>query len=148
MSVDQAETRRCDLSQEDRSRQVGGLNSGVIQPFAAPIIRDLGQLDDLDREPFRMGRYERSEAGDVELEDAVGVELVARLGCAGLKLRIARKAAGLLRWFGSRPVRALLRTAIPGHPQKVEPKLEPIASWKVEPMAFARKKLQENQWSG
>jgi len=31
-----------------------------------------------------------------------GVELVAWLGRAGLKLRIAPKPAGLLRWFGSR----------------------------------------------
>jgi hypothetical protein len=38
--------------------------------------------------------------------------------------------------------------AILDHPQKVEPKLEPIAIGKVEPMAFARKKLQGNQWSG
>ena len=84
MSVDQAEARWCDLSQEYGARQVGRLNSGVIESFVAPVIRDLAQLDGLGREAFRVGRDERNEARDVELEDAVGVELVARLGCAGL----------------------------------------------------------------
>jgi len=74
-----------------------------------------------------MGGDESNEARDVELEDAIGIELVARLNFGGLKLRIAPKAAGLLRWFGSRTVRPLLRTVIPDHPQKVEPKLEPMA---------------------
>jgi len=101
MSVDQAEVRWCDLNQENRSRQVGRLNGGVIQPFAAPVIRDLGQLHDLGREAFQVGRDERNEARDVELEDAVGVELVARLGCAGLKPRIASKGDGLACWSGS-----------------------------------------------
>jgi hypothetical protein len=77
MSVDQAETLSCDLSQEHRSRRVGRLNSGLIQPLAAPVIRDLGQLDGLGRETFRVSRDERNEARDIELEDAVGVELVA-----------------------------------------------------------------------
>lgn len=38
---------------------------------------------------------------DVELEDAVGVELVARPGCAGLKPRIASTGDGLAYWSGS-----------------------------------------------
>ena len=99
MSVYEAEPRRCNLGQEDRSRQVGCLNSSVSEPFAAPVVRHLRQLDDLGREAFRVSRDERNEARDVELEDAVRVELVARLRYAGLKLRIAPKAAGLVRWY-------------------------------------------------
>ena len=102
MSINQVETCRCDLSQDYRPRQVGRLDSGVIEPIAAPVIRDLGELDDLHGESFWVGRDKRNEARDVELEDAVGVELVARLGCTGLKLWIAPKLAGLLRWSGSR----------------------------------------------
>src|SRR5579863_2762631 len=101
MSIDQAETRRRDLSQEDRSREVGCLDSGVLQPCAAAVIRDLRQLDGLGREAFRVGGDKRNEARDVELEDAVGVELIARLGCAGLKLGIAPKGDGFPCWYRS-----------------------------------------------
>jgi hypothetical protein len=68
MSIDQAETRRCDLSQEDRSRQVGRLDSSVIEPSAAPVIWDLRQLDDFGREAFRLGR-------DVDLSPEFEVSL-------------------------------------------------------------------------
>jgi hypothetical protein len=60
MSVDQAETRWRDLDQEDRSRQVGRLDSGVIEPSDAAVIGDLRQRDDLGREAFLMGRDESS----------------------------------------------------------------------------------------
>jgi hypothetical protein len=62
MSVDQADARRCYLSRDDRSREVGRLYSGVIEPVAAPVVRDLGELDGFVREAFRVGRDERDEA--------------------------------------------------------------------------------------
>ncbi|MGH8289582.1 MAG: hypothetical protein ACREV7_11220 [Steroidobacteraceae bacterium] len=91
MSIDQVETLRCDLSQEYRSRQVSRLNSGLIEPVAGAVIRDLRQLDDLGGESFRVGGNESEEPRDIELKDAVRVELVAGLRRTGFKPRIASK---------------------------------------------------------
>ena len=61
MSIDQAETLGRDLSQDDRSRHVGRLDSGVIEAVAAPVVRDLGELDGLVREALRVGGDEGDE---------------------------------------------------------------------------------------
>ena len=64
---------------------------------------------------------ERNEARDVETEDAVGVEILARFHRTGLKLRIGRRSGRGFPVGGEPgPVSARHTMVFPNHPKKVE----------------------------
>jgi hypothetical protein len=99
MTVDHVIAARGDLREENRVRQVGCEDGCFIEIFANAIVSDVRKLDEFDGEPLRMDADKVQESRDIELEDAVRIQLIARLGSARLESAIQFKSRRLLKRF-------------------------------------------------
>jgi hypothetical protein len=99
MAVDHVVTIGCDFSQEDRARQVGCIDGSFIEAAASAIVRYIDELNKLSRKPLCVGVYKGQQSRDVELKDAVRIQLITGLGGAWLKAPIQSENGRLAKWF-------------------------------------------------
>src|ERR1700745_240407 len=99
IAIDHVVTIGCDFSQEDRARQVGCIDGSFIEAGASAIVRDIDRLNKLSRKPLSVGVYKGQQSRDVELKDAVRIQLITRVGGAWLKAPIQSENVRLAKWF-------------------------------------------------
>jgi hypothetical protein len=95
IALDHVVTIRCDFSQENRARQVGYMDGSFIEAAASAKVRYIDELNKLGREPLCVGVYKGQQSRDVELKDAVRIQLITRFGAARLKPPIQSENGGL-----------------------------------------------------
>lgn len=99
IAIDHVVPIGCDFSQDDRARQVGCVDGGFIEAAASAIVRYIDELNKLSRKPLCVGVYKGQQSRDVELKDAVRIQLITRLGGARLKAPIQSENGRLAMWF-------------------------------------------------
>src|SRR6267378_2807913 len=87
VAVDDAVSSGGDFGEQDRTRQVGDADGGFLQIRIA-IVGNVGELERLDGKSLPVSVDKGQKPRYVEFENAVRKQLVARLGRAGLELRI------------------------------------------------------------
>jgi hypothetical protein len=99
ITVDHVVTIRCDFSQEDRARQVGSIDGSFIEAAASAIVWYIDELNKLSRKPLCVGVDKGQQSRDVELKDAVRIQVITRLGGARPKAPIQSENGRLAMWF-------------------------------------------------
>jgi hypothetical protein len=99
IAIDHVVAIGCDFSQEDRARQVGCTEGSFIEAGASAMVRYIDELNKLGMKPLWVGAYKGQQSRDVELKDAVRIQLITRLGGAWLKAPIQSENGRLAKWF-------------------------------------------------
>jgi len=100
MAVDQVVTTWCDFGQDDWTRQVGCPDGSFVQ--ASTTARNIHQFDKLGGEAVRVCVYKGQQSRDVELKDAVRIQLITGFGAARLKAPIQSEKREIVKWFERR----------------------------------------------
>jgi hypothetical protein len=75
------------------------IDGSFIEAAASAIVRYIDELNKLSRKPLCVGVYKGQQSRDVELKDAVRIQLITRFGGARLKALIQSENGGLAKWF-------------------------------------------------
>jgi hypothetical protein len=85
IAINDAVPPRRNLRQQDGAEKIRRTNHLLVELRAVAKVRDFRDLHPLTGEAFRMLLDKRQKSGDVELKDAVWINLLSRFDRARLK---------------------------------------------------------------